>query len=229
MTENDFRRVVADNLIYYRKRAGLTQAEVAAHINYSDKSVSKWERGDGCPDAYVLSLLAEKYGVTISELTSERGAEPEETALVPDEIQIEPVETIPVLSKVAHSPFTVMLTVGAVWLIATIIFSVLNMSSAKYPHTWLAFIYAVPASFAVVEGFAIKWKLPAIMHLLFGSGVLWTLMVSLHLTAPDVENIYLIYVIAAVAQLLGIFGLGLYWQMIRWPQRKLRKKQKTAN
>ena len=228
MTENDFRRVVADNLIFYRKRAGLTQAEVAAHINYSDKSVSKWERGDGCPDAYVLSLLAEKYGVTISELTSERSEETEETALAPDEIQIEPVEVEPVLSKVAHSPFTVMLTVGAVWLIATIIFSVLNMSSAKHPNTWLAFIYAVPASFAVVEGFAIKWKLPAIMHLLFGSGVLWTLMVSFHLTAPDVENIYLIYVIAAVAQLLGIFGLGLYWQMIRWPQRKLRKKQKVV-
>ena len=123
MTENDFRRVVADNLIFYRKRAGLTQAEVAAHINYSDKSVSKWERGDGCPDAYVLSLLAEKYGVTISELTSKRSEETEETALVPDEIQIEPVEVEPVLSKVAHSPFTVMLTVGAVWLIATIIFS----------------------------------------------------------------------------------------------------------
>ncbi|MBQ4089498.1 MAG: helix-turn-helix transcriptional regulator [Clostridia bacterium] len=224
MTENDFRRIIADNLIFYRKRAELTQAEVAAHINYSDKSVSKWERGDGCPDVFVLSQLAEKFGVTLNELVSER-AEDEETALVPDEIQTEIIEPEPVLSKVAHSPFTMLLAVGAVWLIATIIFSIMNMTAPRLAHTWLAFIYAVPASFAMVEVFAVRWKLPAIIHLLFGSGILWTLMVSLHLTAPDVENIYLIYVIAAVAQLLGIFGLGLYWQMIRWPQRKLRKKR----
>ena len=224
MTENDFRRIIADNLIFYRKRAELTQAEVAAHINYSDKSVSKWERGDGCPDVFVLNQLAEKFGVTLNELVTER-TEEEETALLPDEIQTEIIEPEPVLSKVAHSPFTMLLAVGAVWLIATIIFSIMNMTAPRLAHTWLAFIYAVPASFAMVEVFAIRWKLPAIIHLLFGSGVLWTLMVSFHLTAPDVENIYLIYVIAAVAQLLGIFGLGLYWQMIRWPQRKLRKKR----
>lgn len=226
MTENDFRRIVADNLIFYRKRAGLTQAEVAAHINYSDKSVSKWERGDGCPDAYVLSLLAEKYGVSITELTTERTEDEEQLALVPDEITVEPAPAQPVLDKVAHSPFTVLLAVGGVWLIATIIFSVMNMTGS-HSCTWLSFIYAVPASFAMVELFAIKWRLPAIMHLLFGSGIVWTLMVSFHLTAPDVENIYLIYVIAAVAQLLGIFGLGLYWQMIRLPQKRLRKKSKT--
>ena len=222
MTESEFRKTLADNLIYYRKHAGLTQAEVAAHINYSDKSVSKWERGEGSPDAYVLSLLAEKYGVTLCELTSERSAE-EESALVPDDISAESALQLPVLAKVAHSPFTMLLAVGAVWLIATIIFSVLNMSHERPQNTWLAFIYAVPASFAMVEIFAAKWKLPSIIHLLFGSGVLWTLMVSLHLTAPAVENIYLIYVIAAVAQLLGIFGLGLYWQMIKWPQRRLKK------
>jgi hypothetical protein len=75
-----------------------------------------------------------------------------------------------------------------------------------------------------VEVFAARWKMPAILHLLFCSGVLWTLMLSLHLTAPEIENIYLIYVIAAVAQLLGIFALGLYWQMIRWPQIRAKKR-----
>lgn len=225
MTENDFRRVIADNLIFYRKRAALTQAEVAAYINYSDKSVSKWERGDGCPDVFVLRMLAEKYGVTLNDLVSEH-SETEETALVPDEIQTEIIEAEPIIEKVAHSPFTVLLAVGCVWLISTIIFSIMNMSSPQQENTWLAFIYAVPASFAMVEVFAVRWKLPAIIHLLFGSGVLWTLMVSFHLTAPTVENIYLIYVIAAVAQMLGIFGLGLYWQMIRLPQKKLRKKAK---
>lgn len=227
MTENDFRRIVADNLIFYRKRASLTQAEVAAYINYSDKSVSKWERGDGCPDVFVLNMLAEKYGVTINELTSKRGEDDVQPVLTEDAAAVEETAAEPVFEKVTHSPFTVLLAVGAVWLIATIVFSVLNMNGSR-PATWLAFIYAVPASFAMVELFAIFWKLPAILHLLFGSGVIWTLMVSVHLTAPGVENIYLIYVVAAVAQLLGIFGLGLYWQMIRLPQKRLRKAKSKA-
>ena len=228
MTENDFRRLIADNLIYYRKRAGLTQAEVASHINYSDKSVSKWERGDGCPDVYVMTLLAEKYNVSINQLTSPRPEETEEDsletelALVPDDIRIEPAEAEPPRHRVTRSPFTILLSVGGVWLVANIIFSVLNMMHDTPGRTYLAFIYAIPASFAVVEVFAGCGRLPAILHLLFSSGILWTLMVSIHLTAPEVENIYLIYVIAAVAQLLGIFALGLYWQMIRWPQRRKR-------
>ena len=43
-------QTIAKNLIFYRKAAGLTQAEVAQKINYSDKSVSKWESGNGVPD-----------------------------------------------------------------------------------------------------------------------------------------------------------------------------------
>ena len=137
----------------------------------------------------------------------------------------------------AQSPFTVLLAVGGVWLVATIVFSCLNMLGFHASHAWLAFIYAIPASFLMTEVFAIRWKLPAILHLLFSSGILWTLMVSIHLSRPQVENIYLIYVIAAVAQLLGIFGLGLYWQMIHLPRnewkqmfhRRKRRKTESAN
>ena len=50
---------IAQNLIRYRKAANLTQAELAEKINYSDKSVSKWESGNGVPDVYVLLKLAE--------------------------------------------------------------------------------------------------------------------------------------------------------------------------
>ena len=228
MTENDFRRLIADNLIYYRKRAGMTQAEVAAHINYSDKSVSKWERGDGCPDVYVMTLLAELYNVNINMLTSPRSEQDETEALVPDEIQTEP--EVPRRSATS-SPFLTLLSVGGVWLVATIIFSILNMTHFASSRTYLAFIYAITASFVVIEVFAACCRRPAILHLLFSSGILWTLMVSIHLTAINVENIYLIYVIAAVAQLLGIFALGLYWQMIRLPSkpRKQKKLPKAEN
>ena len=45
---------IGANIAAYRKQAGLTQAGLAEKLNYSDKAVSKWERGGigaGCPDA----------------------------------------------------------------------------------------------------------------------------------------------------------------------------------
>lgn len=210
MEEQEFRKILADNLIYYRKRAGLTQAETAAHINYSDKSVSKWERAEGAPDVFVLEKLSRLYGVEIGCLVKARGEEADEPPAVTEE------ESVPMSRR--KSPFVVCLAVGAVWLVATVVFSVLNMLPEPVKHAYLAFIYAVPASFAVMETFTIAWKLPSILHLLFSSGILWTLAVSLHLSAASVDNIYLIYVIAAVAQLLAIFAMGLYWQMIQVPR-----------
>ena len=49
-------RRIAANLVYYRKLHNMTQAELAS-VRYSDKSISKWERGVGVPDIFVLSLL----------------------------------------------------------------------------------------------------------------------------------------------------------------------------
>lgn len=232
---DECRAAVAANLTRLRTAAGLTQSELGDKLNYSDKSVSKWERGEGCPDVYVLALLAQLYGVTLGALAGEE-APPlpeEETEVMPSEAGPETADPAAARSQ---SPFTVLLAVGGVWLVATIVFSCLNMLGFHASHAWLAFIYAIPASFLMTEVFAIRWKLPAILHLLFGSGILWTLMVSIHLSRPQVENIYLIYVIAAVAQLLGIFGLGLYWQMIRLPRdewkqifhRKKRRKTESA-
>lgn len=71
MNEYDFNRKVAENLVRYRKLHGMTQAELAECISYSNKSVSKWERGEGVPDAFVLFSLSEIYGITLSELVGQ--------------------------------------------------------------------------------------------------------------------------------------------------------------
>ena len=62
------RAIVADNLIRLRIAAGLTQAELGERLNYSDKSVSKWERGDAVPDVFVMKQIADIYGVTVDYL-----------------------------------------------------------------------------------------------------------------------------------------------------------------
>lgn len=219
MNEAEFRRLLADNLVHHRKMRGLTQAEVAAQINYSDKSVSKWERADGSPDVFVLKTIADMYGISLADLFSVRteSALPEGALLSPDGVADMGEASAPI-AVARHSPFTACLAVGGVWLIATTAFSVLNMLPEPMVMSYLAFIYAIPASFAVMELFASLWRLPAILHLLFSSAILWTVALSVHLSVTNVANIYLLYVIAAVAQLLGIFALGLYWQMIHIPK-----------
>ena len=47
-----------------RKRAGMTQAELAKSLNVSDKAVSKWETGLGYPEITLLPRIAAVFGVT---------------------------------------------------------------------------------------------------------------------------------------------------------------------
>ena len=71
MTLEEMKLVVASKLIKLRQQAGMTQAELGEKLNYSDKTVSKWERGESMPDAYVLMQIAAIYGTTVDGLLSE--------------------------------------------------------------------------------------------------------------------------------------------------------------
>ena len=51
-----------------RKEKGLTQKELADQLHITDRAVSKWERGVGCPDISLLDDLANILGVSISSL-----------------------------------------------------------------------------------------------------------------------------------------------------------------
>ena len=53
---------------YFRTELGLTQKELAQRINVSDKAISKWETGNGCPDISLLSALAEIFGTDVQTL-----------------------------------------------------------------------------------------------------------------------------------------------------------------
>ena len=71
MTEEQLRANIAKNITELRKASNITQADLAEKLNYSDKSISKWERGDGVPDVIVLNKIAELFGVTLNDLVSD--------------------------------------------------------------------------------------------------------------------------------------------------------------
>lgn len=58
----------AENIATLRKRSKLTQSALAERLNVSNKTVSKWERGQGFPDITALPALASAFGVTIDTL-----------------------------------------------------------------------------------------------------------------------------------------------------------------
>ena len=73
----DLKQIVAKNITELRTAQNLTQAELGEKLNYSDKSISKWERGEAIPDVRVLKEMGGIFGVTVDYLIcSHDGEEP---------------------------------------------------------------------------------------------------------------------------------------------------------
>lgn len=70
MQLSELKLITAGNLINLRTRENMTQAELGAKLNYSDKTISKWERGEAIPDAFVLTQLAEIFNVSVDYILS---------------------------------------------------------------------------------------------------------------------------------------------------------------
>ncbi|HNX16417.1 MAG TPA: helix-turn-helix transcriptional regulator [Bacilli bacterium] len=187
-------KLIADNLSYYRKKAGLTQLQLAERFNYSDKSVSKWERGESIPDTLVMKALADFYGITIDDFFRE------------DKV----MTTKQVRAK--KRMFIILLSVGLVWLIAASMFLFCAIVFKDFPHSWLCFIYALIPSFILL----VVWT--SIYHIRLGlllsvSGLIWTsalaIFLSFFLMMPF-PNSYLIFVIGIPLQILAIL-----WYFLR--------------
>lgn len=72
MTAEELQKKIAENLVKYREINNLSQSELAAMLDYSNKSVSKWERGAGTPDIFVLYRLSVIFNVSVSELIGQK-------------------------------------------------------------------------------------------------------------------------------------------------------------
>ena len=64
--------IFGENLRRARRARGLTQRELAERLQYSEKSVSKWESGENPPRRRLLPVIAQALNCTVAELTAER-------------------------------------------------------------------------------------------------------------------------------------------------------------
>ena len=68
MKEEEIRLNFSKNLLALRKSRGLSQAQLASDLNYTDKAVSKWEKNETIPDITSLSAIAEYFDITVDDL-----------------------------------------------------------------------------------------------------------------------------------------------------------------
>ena len=193
MEELELRKVIAKNLVAYRKQAHLTQAELAEKINYSDKAVSKWERAEGVPDVFVLHQLAELYGVTVNDFLFEHVEEPPKK----DKSK----------SFWAKRWLITLLSAGLVFLVATIVTVIWLIIEpyTSFPIAKYTYVAAVPVALIVVVVFSCIWG-KLWQRCLAVSALIWTLCVLIQqvLQGVDLINAWLMYLIGAVLQVLVI-------------------------
>ena len=136
MTMEEMKLVVASKLIKLRQEAGMTQAELGEKLNYSDKTVSKWERGESMPDVFVLSQIAALYGMTVDGLISEQ--EPWQ----------DPVKKEREAEKAAAPKFSstvvTLVAIAGIWTMAVLMFVIFWLTLDVL--VWLIFATAVPVS-----------------------------------------------------------------------------------
>ncbi|MBR5489857.1 MAG: helix-turn-helix transcriptional regulator [Oscillospiraceae bacterium] len=127
---DELKIIFASNLIKLRTAAGLTQAELGEKLHYSDKSVSKWERGESVPDAYVLKCMAELFGVSVDYLISshDQWEKPQS-----------PGEETESYSRL----FITLACIAGIWTLTVAEFVVAWLLG--YAH-WIGFVAAVPVS-----------------------------------------------------------------------------------
>ncbi len=203
MEENRIRTILAEKITAYRKRAGMTQAELAEKLNYSDKSVSKWERGDGMPDLLVLCQLADLYDVPLDAFLREGPLARPQKEL-----------------RGRHAIIT-LLSLGLVVFVSAIAFFVCYL--AKVRVGWLSFVYGVPVGMILLVVFSHIWG--NTLHQAIAVSLLdWALVASIYVSfraiAPSIQGIAMLFMVGAVFQVLIIL-----WYVLMFFRRRNRAKR----
>ena len=152
MDDEQVKARIGANIAFYRKQAGLTQASLGEKLNYSDKAVSKWERGESIPDVLTLMQIAAQFGITMDALLGDVNALPENpTTLERAMTQV----SEKALKRKANKNIILALSTTLVWFVALFVFVV--FSSFSIPNSWLAFFYAIPVNAIVLLSLRSAW------------------------------------------------------------------------
>ena len=191
---------IGNNIAAFRKQCAMTQADLAEKLNYSDKAVSKWERGESVPDVMTLVQIAELFGVGMEELVNQTDA-----VAAPQEIHVP--------QRRVNKTVIQMLVSILVWFVALFIYVVL--SSMNVPKSWIGFVYAVPANAIVLLSLRSAWGKYGLNVVLI-SAIVWGSLLSFYLTMLIFTgyNIWKLFLLG----ILGQAAVFLWFRMFHTPK-----------
>jgi len=201
MTE--LKKIVAHNIATLRVNAHLTQFELGEKLNYSDKAVSRWERGEAIPDAYVLLMMSEIFGVTVDYLlkehTEEELSEEQQAEVEPLPEEEKPKRFSPNHKRIAWITFL------SIWALSLLVFVITATAGAAF---WLIFIYALPVSGIVLLVLNSIWGTRR-HNLILVSVLVWSVLLALHLSLLPLGNFWMIYLLGNPAQVIIPIAFGI--------------------
>ena len=199
---NDIKTTVAKNITELRLLNNMTQAELGEKLNYSDKTVSKWERAESTPDISVLCEIADLFGVTVDYLVSAEN--------VDENYRVNKREEVTYNRRVIT-----YISESAAWVSAIFAFIITTLIIGRMSFQWLYLVYAVPVVLIIALVFNSMWFNPRNNYIII-SGLMWSILCAVHLTFFYFrKSVLLIYLLGAAGQIVIIL-----WSFIKKPKKR---------
>ena len=180
----ELKDIIADNLIDLRKANKLTQLELAEKLNYSDKAISKWERGESLPDIAILKQLADMYGVGVDYIVTKHTDEVKSKYRMPR-------------PELNNKLIITLLAWLSVWSLTAILY--VNFKFIFDIHYWKIWIWALPVSSLVLIIFSAIWGKK--VHVIISVSLfIWTLILGAYIQLLQ-YNLWSLFLMGIPAQL----------------------------
>lgn len=194
-TMTDIKDRIAKNISELRLQNNMTQLELGEQLNYSDKTISKWERGESTPDISVLIEIANLFGVTLDELVNGESVKSAKETVIKEKTYNRRV-----ISYISES---------AALFVAVSAFVITTLITNKATYQWLYILYALPVTLIIKLVFNSVWFNPRHNYMIV-SALMWSVLFAIHM------SFFYFGIGVALIYLLGIVGQAviILWSFI---------------
>lgn len=187
----DVKETVAKNITELRLFNNMTQVDLAEKLNYSNKTISKWERAESSPDISALVEIAKIFGVSLDYLVGMESIDEKVDENKHNEVRYNR-RAITYISE------------SGVWLVAILAFIITSLVTNKATFQWLYFVYALPITIIIKLIFNSIWFNPRRNYYII-SALIWSILAAIHITFLYFKiNVALIYLLGVAGQIVII-------------------------
>lgn len=184
MTEQEIKQNFSKNLINLRKAKKLTQLGLAEKLNYSDKSISKWERGDVMPDIVTIKMITDFFGISVDKLISGDATKK--------------------LSQKTSRILITLLSSVSVFFVATV-FALFYTEFVNFDKLWMFYVFCLPIVSILLIIFCSKW-FGVLASGIAVSSLVWTVGINVYLILLEffMRNVWFVFVVCAAFQIVVV-------------------------